>query len=93
MAEPNRWYPLLAAQEGPTGTWSMVDGFDSVYGVIELRRVNAAEVRYRASFRGEVIGWSSTLRLACERVHSEFLRNHGPNGGPTASWGATEQAQ
>jgi hypothetical protein len=71
----------------------MVDGFDRVYGTIELRRVNATTVRYRVSFRGEVIGWSSTLRLACERVHYEFLRNHGPNGGPIASWGTTEQAQ
>src|SRR5688572_8866297 len=66
-------HPLLATQEGPTGTWSMVDGFDRVYGTIELRRLNATDVRYRASFRGEVIGWSSTLRLACERVHNEFL--------------------
>lgn len=93
MAEPRRWHPLLAAQEGPTGTWNMVDGFDRVYGVIELRRVSATDVRYRASFRDEVIGWSSTLRLACERVHNEFLRNHGPSGGPIASWGAAEQAQ
>lgn len=82
MAEPHRWHPLLAAQEGPTGMWTLVDAFDRVYGTIELRRVNATEVRYRASFRGEVIGWSTTLRLGCERVHGEFLRSHGPNGGP-----------
>lgn len=41
--------------------------------------------------QGEVIGWSTTLRLACERVHAEFLRDHGPNGGPIASWGATKE--
>ncbi|SFI30179.1 hypothetical protein SAMN04487751_0983 [Microbacterium saccharophilum] len=86
MAEPHRWHQLLVAQEGPAGTWTLVDGFDCVYATIELRRVNAAEVRYRVSFRGEAIGWSSTLRLACERVHGEFLRNHDPNGGPIASW-------
>lgn len=93
MAEPHRWHPLLAAQEGPTGTWSLVDGFDRLYGTIELRRLNATEVRYRASFRGEVIGWSSTLRLACERVHGEFLSNHGPDGGPMASWGTNDRGQ
>jgi hypothetical protein len=71
----------------------LVDGFDRVYGTIELRRLNATEVRYRASFRGEVIGWSSTLRLACERVHGEFLRNHGPDGGPIASWGTNDRDQ
>jgi hypothetical protein len=71
----------------------LVDGFDRVYGTIELRRLNATEVRYRARFRGEVIGWSSTLRLACERVHGEFLRNHGPKGGPIASWGTNDQGQ
>ena len=71
----------------------MVDGFDRVYGTLELRRLNATEVRYRASFRGEVIGWSSTLRLACERVHGEFLRNHGPDGGSIASWGTNDRGQ
>ena len=60
MAEPRRWHPLIAAQEGPTGTWTLVDAFDRVYGTIEIRRVNATDVRYRASFRGEVIGWSTT---------------------------------
>jgi hypothetical protein len=69
----------------------LLDGYDRVYGSIEIRRVNAIDVRYRASFQGEVIGWSTTLRLACERVHAEFHRCHGPNGGPIASWGATKQ--
>lgn len=91
MAEPRRWHPILAAREGPTGTWQMVDGFDRAYGTIEIRRVDAGGVRYRVSFKGEVIGWSTSLRLACERVHSEFLRQHGPNGGPIASWGAAKQ--
>ena len=91
MVDQRRWHPLLAAQENPTGTWSLLDAYDRVYGTIEIRRVSDDDVRYRVSFRGEVIGWSNTLRLACERVHGEFLRNHGPNGGPIASWGTTEQ--
>ncbi|WP_424445754.1 hypothetical protein [Microbacterium sp. CH-015] len=49
--------------------------------------MSATDLRYRVSFRGELIGWSTTLRIACERLHAEFLRNHGPNGGPIASWG------
>lgn len=93
MAEPPRSHPLLAAQEGPAGTRTLVNRFDRVYGTIEIRRVSDRDVRYRASFHGEVIGWSTTLRLACDRVHDEFLRDHGPNGGPIASWGTTKQAQ
>lgn len=93
MAEPHRWHPLLAAQEGPTGTWTLADAFDRVYGTIEIRRVNATDIRYCASFQGVVIGWSTTLRIACERVHDEFLRNHGPNSGPIASWGKNGRGQ
>ncbi|GAA3010673.1 hypothetical protein GCM10010461_21360 [Microbacterium aurantiacum] len=89
MVEPSRWHPLLAAQEGPTGTWHLLDGFDRAYGTVEIRRVNATEVRYRVSFQGDLIGWSSTLRYACEQVHAAFVRSHGPNGGPIASWGAS----
>ena len=37
MVERSRWHPLLAAQEGPTDTWSLADAFDRVYGTIELR--------------------------------------------------------
>jgi len=93
MVDRRGWHPLHVAREDPTGTWSLVDAFDRVYGTIELRRVSAAEVRYRVSFRGEVIGWSTTLRVACERVHTEFLRNHGPNGGPVASWGSNNRTR
>ena len=78
MAEP-KWHPILAAREGPTGTWHMVDALDHVYGTIEIRRVmNGAEVRYRCSFRGEVIGWATTLLDATERVHRAFIAAHGP---------------
>jgi hypothetical protein len=77
VAEQNRWHPLLAAWEDPTGTWSLLDAFDRVYGTIELRRVSATDLRYRVSFRGELIGWSTTLRIACERLHPEFFRDQG----------------
>ncbi|MGC5222621.1 hypothetical protein ACPW96_08480 [Micromonospora sp. DT81.3] len=92
MKEQRDWHPILAAHEDPTGTWQMIDAQGRSYGTIEIRRVmNDTEVRYRASFRGEVIGWSTTLRLACERTHREFLRAHGPSGGPIASWGRQDR--
>jgi hypothetical protein len=93
MVDQRRWHPLLAAQENPTGTWSLLDAHDRVYGTIEIRRVSDDDVRYRVSFCGAVIGWSNTLRLACERVHGEFLRNHGPDGGPIASWGTNDRGR
>jgi hypothetical protein len=77
MVDQRRWHPLLAAQENPTGSWSLLDAYDRVYGTIEIRRVSDDDVRYHVSFHGEVIGWSDTLRLACERVHAEFLRSLG----------------
>lgn len=87
------WHPLLAAVEGPTGTWTLTDAEGRTYGSIEIRRVmNGADVRYRASFRGEVIGWSTSLKLACEKVHQAFLRAHGPGGGPLADWGGRGRA-
>jgi hypothetical protein len=83
-----KWHPILAAVEGPTGTWRMLDGLGKQYGTIEIRRVmNDTDTRYRVTFRGEVIGWATTLRLACEQVHAAFLRAHGPAGGPIAGWG------
>ena len=83
-----KWHPILAAVEGPTGTWRMLDGLGKQYGTIEIRRVmNDTDTRYRVTFRDEVIGWATTLRLACEQVHAAFLRAHGPGGGPIAGWG------
>ena len=94
MEDQREGHQTVAAHERPTGTWHMIDAQDRTYGIIEIRRVmNDTKVRYRASFRGEVIGWSSTLRLACERIHREFLRAHGPSGGPIASWGAHDRSQ
>ena len=82
------WPPLLAAVEGPTGTWRMVAPDGREYGSVELRRVsNGAETRYKAIYRGEILGWSTTLREACDRIHMAFLAAHGPGGSPMADWG------
>ena len=83
-----QWHPILAAEEGPTGTWRLIDGTGKTYGMIEIRRVmNGTDVRYRAVFRGEVIGWATSLRVACEQIHRVFLQAHGPGGGAVADWG------
>lgn len=77
------WHPILAAAEGPTGTWRMLDGSGKQYGTIEIRRVmNNTDTRYRVTFRGEVIGWATSLRQACEQVHKAFVRGLGPGGPP-----------
>ncbi|MET0781894.1 MAG: hypothetical protein ABWZ16_10270 [Microbacterium sp.] len=73
------WHPILAAVEGPTGVWRMIDAQGTEYGRVEIRRImNGTETRYKAVWRGEVIGWATTLREACERVHRAYLKAHGP---------------
>ena len=63
-----QWHPILAAEEGPTGTWRLIDGTGKTYGTIEIRRVmNGTDVRDRAVFRGEVIGWATSLRSPASR--------------------------
>lgn len=65
----------------------MMDPDGTPYGTVEIRRVqHGAQVRYRAIWRGDVLGWSTSLRLACERVHAAYVRTHGPQGGPVARW-------
>lgn len=81
------WHPLLAAVERSPGVWVMTDPHGFEYGLVELRRVGERELRYKATCRGEVIGWATSLRVACERVHKSFLRGHGPVGGAHANWG------
>lgn len=88
------WHPIMAAVEGPTGTWRMIDPQGREYGRIEIRRVmNGGQVAYKAVHRGEVIGWSHTLRLACHKVHMANLAALGPSVGPVASWGERRDAR
>ncbi|WES66022.1 hypothetical protein P0L94_08085 [Microbacter sp. GSS18] len=88
MESKREWHPILAAVEGPPGVWRMVDPQGHEYGRVEIRRVmNGTDVRYKAIWRGDVLGWATTLREACERVHMAFIRSHGPQGGAVANWG------
>lgn len=82
------WHPIMAAVECPPGTWRMVDPQGREYGRIEIRRVNDGEaVAYRAERDGVVLGWATSLRLACWKIHCDMLAGLGPRGGPVAGWG------
>ncbi|MGN7969310.1 hypothetical protein [Microbacterium sp. 22296] len=82
------WHPIMAAVEGPTGTWRMVDPSGWEYGRVEIRRVmNGEQVAYKAVHRGDVLGWSHTLRLACYKIHMADLAKMGNPGPPAADWG------
>lgn len=75
------WHPILAAQEKRSGRWIMVDPQGREYGTITLVRVPIGETtegRYKVMYRGELLGWATTLRLSCERLHTTYVRSHGP---------------
>lgn len=78
---------MLAAVEGLPGTWRMIDPHDREYGRIEIRRVDGGLIAYRAERDGVVLGWATSLRLACSKVHRHMLEGLAPGGGPAADWG------
>jgi len=73
-----KWHPILAAHEPTAGRWELRDQYDRCYGVVIILR-RGDEVGYRAeSGTGELIGYFTTLRAACQEVHLRFIRSHGP---------------
>lgn len=80
-----RWHPIMAAVEAPVGTWRMVDSQGREYGLVRLVRVGG-EPMYRAELAGEHLGYGNSLRVACERVHHEFIRAHAPPGRQAAGY-------
>lgn len=72
-----RWHPILAADEPEPGQWRLLDSSEREYGRVTIVRLNG-EVRYRVEFRGALLGYATTLRSACDRVHMVFVRSHGP---------------
>ena len=60
----------------------MADPQGREYGTIDLVRVpmpnGPGEGRYKVMYGGEILGWATTLRLACERLHATYVRSHGP---------------
>ncbi|GGH34310.1 hypothetical protein [Microbacterium album] len=79
MRSEREWHPIMAAVEDEPARWRMLDSLGKEYARIELRRVAGGGLRYKVEFRGELIGWATSLRVACEGAHRAFLRSHGPN--------------
>lgn len=72
----SEWHPLLLLTEPSPGVWSMTVAGDYVpFGRIEIRRVDDDTIRYRVAFKGDVIGWATTLRVAAERLWREYLED------------------
>jgi len=85
---PADWHPFLSAEEPQPGVWTLTAQYDSEpYGRVEIRRTSDGP-RYRVELYGQLIGWSTTLRLALDRVHGAYLKTLGPGGAAKADWGA-----
>jgi hypothetical protein len=85
IADMPDWHPMLAAEERVPGVWIMVDPMGQEYGRIQIRRTRDG-IRYRTEALGELIGWGTSLRQACGRVHDEFLRSMGPARPSKSEW-------
>ena len=70
-----KWHPILAADEPEPGQWRLLDGYDREYGRVTIVRLDG-QIRYRAEFRGALLGYDTTLRGACYAVHMQFVRSH-----------------
>lgn len=73
---------LLLAETSP-GLWVMKNPMEvGSIGQIEIRRTEAGP-RYRVTFKGEVIGWATSLRVASERLWRAHLEDgQQRRGGP-----------
>lgn len=81
---PPAWHAIMAAQERDPGIWVMVDELGWEYGHIAILRRHGA-VCYRTRFRTEdnqivLLGYATSLRSACEKVHQTFLASHTSSG-------------
>jgi len=70
----------MLAHESPPAQWVLLDSKRQVAGRIELRRT-ADGPRYRVEHRGTLLGWSTSLRVASERLHRAIIQEGVPGGG------------
>ncbi|MFB7843649.1 hypothetical protein [Microbacterium sp. NPDC056052] len=77
-----RWHPMLATVEPEPGVWVMIDSLQRPYGLVRIVKVEGL-TRFRAEHIGTLLGYSTTLRAAVERVHDSELRSMFP-GSATA---------
>lgn len=80
------WHPIFLTTEISPGVWEMQHSTDyGPFGKIELRRVGDL-ARYKVTLSGGVIGWSTSLMVACEQLWKarlelqERARRGPPNG-------------
>lgn len=78
------WHPMLAAEEREPGTWTMVTPDGREYGTVQIVRVNG-EIRYRVTALGQHVGWTTSLREACQRIHDILIASFSP-GAPPGGW-------
>lgn len=81
------WHPFALTNEVSPGVWEMQHQTDyAPFGKIELRRVDGGTLRYKVTLGGATIGWSTTLKTACEQLWKTRLeklqsgRSGPPNG-------------
>lgn len=85
----SQWHPIFLTTEVEPGIWVMTaaheqDGF----GRILLRRVPDGRLRYKVLLGGELLGWATSLQLACEHLYIAHQRARAavyggpPNGRP-----------
>ncbi|GAA1061401.1 hypothetical protein [Agromyces bracchium] len=82
---PDKWHPLLNADENRPGFWTLRDADGHTYGGIRITR-QGTDVYYLAQYRGNPIGRFDRLRTAAENVHLAHVRatqhhrpfDHGP---------------
>lgn len=66
--QPPYWHPVFLCTEISPGVWEMQHATDyGPFGKIQIRRVGD-DIRYKVMLSGGVIGWSTTLMVACERL-------------------------
>lgn len=75
------WHPILTAEEGPPGVWTMLDPLDRPYGRVEIRR-QGDRVFYRSWFRDTELIPSSTLRAATRLIHQAYIATLSPGPPP-----------
>lgn len=86
---------MMSTVEPEPGVWVLLDSMRKPYGVVTIVRVEG-RVRFRAEHIGVMLGWTTTLRGACERVHQEEIASMGPGwstGGPPPDEAATRRQE
>jgi hypothetical protein len=79
------WHPIMTAREVEPGVWVLSDPVGKSYGSIQIRRTTDGP-RYRTEYRGELIGWGTTLRDSCMRLHQMMLRSSTPSLPAASPW-------